>query len=101
MSGLMVSAEFCWKHAMHCAAAALILCRETVGGGAFSGQARTLAGGPAAPLATPPEAQGASQQPIVHTITFYNEGVFTVNDGGFAACCHSLFCHACFQHGWR
>ncbi|KAL0025359.1 hypothetical protein WJX79_011059 [Trebouxia sp. C0005] len=51
------------------------------GGGAFTGQARTLAGGPAAPAAAPSQSAAASQQPIVHTITFYNEGVFTVNDG--------------------
>ncbi|DBA76970.1 hypothetical protein WJX77_003686 [Trebouxia sp. C0004] len=50
------------------------------GGGAFTGQARTLAGGPATPAA-PSQSAETSQQPIVHTITFFNEGVFTVNDG--------------------
>ena len=55
-----------------------------VGGGAFAGQGRTLAGGPAPSAAGPSQPSPASQQPIVHTITFYNEGVFTVNDGEFA-----------------
>ena len=54
---------------------------SVAGGGAFTGQARTLAGGPAPTSAAEPAAE--SQQPIIHTITFYNEGVFTVDDGGF------------------
>lgn len=73
------------------------------GGGAFTGQSRTLAGGPAAPLAASPSApSAASAQPIVHTITFYSNGVFTVDDGGAPAlllkdaCCFvclRLMCH--------
>ncbi|KAL3141421.1 hypothetical protein ABBQ32_004990 [Trebouxia sp. C0010 RCD-2024] len=52
------------------------------GGGAFTGQSRTLAGGSAAPpAATPAAPSPASSQPIVHTITFYSNQVFTVDDG--------------------
>ena len=52
------------------------------GGGAFTGQSRTLAGGPAeTPAATPSAPAASSSQPIVHTITFYSNGVFTVNEG--------------------
>ena len=62
----------------------------TAGAGAFSGRARTLAGGHPAPAA--PQPQAALQQPIVHTITFYNEGVFTVNDGGSCFCLGMMVC---------
>ena len=58
------------------------VCVGLAGGGAFTGQSRTLAGGPAAPPAATPSAPSApSSQPIVHTITFYSDGVFTVDDG--------------------
>jgi hypothetical protein len=63
--------------------------------GAFQGTARTLAGdGPAQQAGqqpaegTPPggaaQAPGGAadpQQPIVHTIAFYSNGIFTVDDG--------------------
>ena len=62
------------------------------GGGAFTGQSRTLAGGPAAPPAATPSAPSApSSQPIVHTITFYNDGVFTVDDGETPLCLLRMF----------
>lgn len=52
---------------------------------AFQGRARTLAGGaePAAEVSEP-EASAASSNPnapVVHTITFYQNGIFTVDDG--------------------
>ena len=63
---------------------------------AFQGTARTLAGdAPAQQAAQQPEgaplggsagqaagAAGSAQQPIVHTIAFYSNGIFTVDDGG-------------------
>lgn len=50
---------------------------------AFTGAARTLAGPepPAAPAAAASQAQQAQQGPVTHTITFYGNGVFTVDDG--------------------
>ena len=46
-------------------------------GTAFSGAARTLAGGEVAASPAAP----ASPQPIVHTIAFYQNGIFTVDSG--------------------
>ncbi|KAG2488166.1 hypothetical protein HYH03_013309 [Edaphochlamys debaryana] len=46
------------------------------GGAAFKGQGHTLGGGPV-PSKPPPEAQG----PRNHVITFYNNGIFTVDNG--------------------
>ncbi|KAK9811242.1 hypothetical protein WJX72_000506 [[Myrmecia] bisecta] len=46
--------------------------------GAFSGTARTLAGD--APVA-PAQALAPASQPVVHTITFYNNGIFVVDNG--------------------
>ena len=51
------------------------------GGGAFSGQSRTLAGEPSSAAPAAAEAAEPPTQPIVHTITFYSNEVFTVNDG--------------------
>ena len=50
--------------------------------GAFSGRARTLASD-AAPEPAPAAAAAAPQVPeqAVHTITFYTNGIFTVDDG--------------------
>ena len=50
--------------------------------GAFSGRARTLASD-AAPEPAPAAAAAAAQVPeqAVHTITFYTNGIFTVDDG--------------------
>ncbi len=50
---------------------------------AFQGRARTLAGGPEAAAAAEPDAAAAvdPSRPIVHTITFYLNGIFTVDDG--------------------
>lgn len=51
-------------------------------GGAFSGTARTLAGdAPAAPADEAGPSQPAAPQPVAHTITFYANGIFTVDDG--------------------
>jgi UBX domain-containing protein 1 len=50
----------------------------------FSGMARTLAGGdtPAEPAAEPAgEPPAAAPAAVVHTITFYADGQFTVDDG--------------------
>ena len=56
-------------------------------GGAFSGTAYTLSGQPASVAGAgsggPGSAAGASPPPpSMHTITFYRDGVFTVDDGG-------------------
>ena len=62
------------------------------GGGAFAGAGRTLAGGAPAADAAPPaggeEAGGGSAdaappapKPVSHVIAFYDNGVFTVDDG--------------------
>ena len=51
---------------------------------AYQGRARTLAGGaePAAEAAAPEASAAADPStPVVHTITFYLNGVFTVDDG--------------------
>ena len=59
--------------------------------GAFSGRARTLASD-AAPEPAPAAAAAAPQVPeqAVHTITFYTNGIFTVDDGApkpsFSSC---------------
>ena len=57
--------------------------------GAFSGAARTLGGaGASAPPAAAPaaeDAEPAAPEPVVHTITFYENGIFTVDDGERAA----------------
>lgn len=52
-------------------------------GGAFSGTARTLAGGEVpAQQASPAAAGGAAPAAVVHhTIGFYEDGIFTVDDG--------------------
>ena len=49
----------------------------------FSGTARTLggAGGSAAEAKPPADAEPAAPEPVVHTITFYDNGIFTVDDG--------------------
>lgn len=73
--------------------------------GAFQGAARTLAGDSPAEQQQPPAQQqpggvpsstapattaaaaadpAAPQQPIVHTIAFYSNGIFTVDDGARA-----------------
>ena len=51
--------------------------------GAFSGTARTLGGadGSAEEAKPPEEAAPAAPEPVVHTITFFDNGVFTVDDG--------------------
>ena len=54
---------------------------ECAGGGAFTGRSNTLAGGPSAPESGPAQSAQTPTQPIVHTITFYSNDVFTVNDG--------------------
>ncbi len=63
-------------------------------GGAFSGAARTLAAGdaPAAPAQPEGEPEAAGPASIVHTITFYADGQFTVDDGAllFASTDHRL-----------
>ncbi len=50
--------------------------------GAFSGRGRTLAGD-APPQDAPQMPQAPTQPPeqTVHTITFYTNGIFTVDDG--------------------
>lgn len=47
---------------------------------AFSGRARTLSG-EQRPPATPQSGGGSGSEPAAHVITFYANGVFTVNDG--------------------
>ena len=47
----------------------------------LQGSARTLAGGEASAAAPAADAAVAGPSPIVHTITFYANGLFTVNDG--------------------
>ena len=64
------------------------------GGGAFTGQSRTLAGGPAD---TPSAPAASSSQPVVHTITFHSNGVFTVNEG--EGKCGSLFMLFSYSRG--
>ena len=53
--------------------------------GAFSGAARTLGGGgdggAAADAQPAQEPEPAAPEPVVHTITFFDNGVFTVDDG--------------------
>lgn len=58
-------------------------CLVQSAGGAFSGAARTLAAGdaPAAPAQPEGEPEAAAPASIVHTITFYADGQFTVDDG--------------------
>ena len=57
------------------------------GTAAFSGAAHTLAGG-----AVPAQAQAAAgpPPPITHTIAFYANGVFTVDDGARLRCASVL-----------
>lgn len=47
--------------------------------GAFSGRGRTLAGD--APPQDAPPAPAQVPEQSVHTITFYTNGIFTVDDG--------------------
>ena len=64
--------------------------------GAFQGSARTLGGEAAQPEPGAPAAaagaDAAQQQPqaIVHTIAFYSNGIFTVDDGGPGALYHHV-----------
>lgn len=54
--------------------------------GAFSGRGRTLAGdAPAEEEAPAAQAPAQAPEQMVHTITFFQNGVFTVDDGERAA----------------
>lgn len=63
---------------------------------AFSGTARTLAGGDVAPAPGPAQAGGQPQR-IVHNISFYANGVFTVDDGASLASLLSFYTFAPLQ----
>ncbi len=58
--------------------------------GVFTGTARTLAGGDVAPEPAPAPADGQPPR-IVHNISFYANGVFTIDDG---ACASSMLLRA-------
>ena len=72
--------------------------------GAFSGASRTLGGAGASAAAAAPaaaDAEPAAPEPVVHTITFYENGIFTVDDGERCQALSAQVLHSRISSSWR